>query len=227
MDVRAAVGGFWHRWRTMFVDRASLPDRIAATTRVIHSFAIPNLLASFGLSGVYALKLGNPLLLVATPLMVGAIAASFLLLPGSRFTRIAYPDPRKAQVALLAYGLAIGIAWFALLTLLTVALGPVDQIALLCVTVAVVCAGGLVFALMPEVAIAFMAIVATRLSFDLMPLVTSPIFYALAIAGFVAMLATLMLGQAELFAARAEAGAELRALERQRHAEEAAALAAR
>ena len=211
----------------MFADQVSLSDRVAATTRVVRAFAIPNLLASLGLCGIYAVKLGNPWLLLPVPLMMGVVSTSLTLLPGGPLTRITYAAPYAKQVALLAYGLALGVTWFVLLTVLSAALGPVDRVALMCVTVAVVCTGGLVFALMPGVAIAFMTLVAARLAFDLLPLVVDPWFYALAIASFVAMLATLMLGQAELFAARARAGADLREMERQRHAEEAAALAAR
>ncbi len=223
-----AFVGYLMRWRAILAaDEASLPERIATTTRVVQNFSIPNMLSALGLCGVYAVRLSNPWLLLGLPLMAAVVGASLVWLPGSRFARIAYSNPRNAHLAVLGHAFLIGCAWFGILTLAARVIGPADHTALLCMTVAVACSGALVFALLPEAAIIFMITVCARLASDLLPAVTAPLFYAVSIVGFLLILATLMLGQAELFAARTRAGIELAEAERQRRAEETAAQAAR
>lgn len=219
------VRGAADRWRVVSSgDEASLGERIAASVRAIEAIGLPNLLCSVALCAYYAVKLGQYWLLLTPLLMLLTVTGSLLLLPGARFARVHYPTPRSAQTALVLYAVAIGITWY--VTLSAIASAPIgdDRIGIACVNVAVICAGGLIFALTPRAAIWFMAIVGLRLSIALAPLVAFPGLYIVAIVMFMAILATMFVGQAELFAATARAATELRMLEARRAAEEAAAV---
>ena len=92
---------------------------------------------------------------------------------------------------------------------------------------AIVCSGGLVFALIPNAALLFMGVVGLWLACDLVPLVGEPHFYVAGIVLLVGVLATMFLDQAELFAARARAATDLRLLELRRSDEAARAAEAR
>lgn len=218
------VRGVALRWRAIISSSdPSMPDRIAATVRAIEALAVPNLLCAFGLTAMYAWRVGNPGLLLAAVPMIVTVAVALALLPGSRFGRKTYAKVVHQRNAIALYGIAIGIAWFVLVW--AVQSQPIgsDRVALVCLTVGVICAGGMAVALMPGAAVLFMSIVAIRLALDLAPLVGQPWVFTGAIAMFVTILSTLFLGQSESFVERARVARDLQLLEKRRGEEQAAA----
>ncbi len=212
------------RWRCVIdVTGPSFADRIAVTMRAIEAIAVPNILCGFGLAGMYAWRLGNPaLLLAAVPLAI-TLTGGLLLLPGARLGRRDYATLLEARNAFALYAAVMGTAWFFLIWAIQTAPVGADRVAMACLTVAVICAGGMIFALMPGAAVFFMTIVALRLAIDLASLIGEPWVYTAAIAMFVTILSTLFLGQAELFAERTKAAIDLQLLEKRRGEEAAAA----
>lgn len=200
-----------------------MADRIAATVRAIEGVAIPNVICALGLSLMYAWHLRAPMLLVAAAPLTFVVAFALVALPGARLGRRQYQSLAAARNAMAIYAVAAGIGWCLLLTALQQQQLGADGVAVLCLTVGVICAGGMALALMPGAATLFMTIVALRLAFDLAPLVGQPMVYTGAIAMFVTILSTLFLGQAESFAQRLKVALDLQQLEKRRGEEQAAA----
>ncbi len=211
------------RWRAVISpDGPNFSDRIAVTMRAIEAIAVPNIVCAFALAVMYAWQLNNPaLLLVALPLAM-TVAAGLLLLPSARFGRRDYATIAEARNALALYAVTMGMAWFILIWGIQAAPIGVDRVAIACMTVAVICAGGMIFALMPGAAVFFMTIVALRLAIDLASLIGQAWVYTGAITLFVTILSTMFLGQAELFTERAKAALDLQLLEKRRGEEQAA-----
>lgn len=212
------------RWLAVIdVNGPSFADRIAVTMRAIEAIAAPNVISGLGLALFYAVRLGNPLLLLAGVPLAAVLVGGLLLLPGARLGRRQYDNLLAARNAMGIYAVAIGLAWFFLIWAIQAAPIGGDRVAMACLTVAVICAGGMIFALMPGAAVMFMTIVALRLAIDLAVLIGQPWVYTVATALFVTILSTLFLGQAELFAERTKAAINLQLLEKKRGEEGAAA----
>lgn len=219
-----SVRGVAPRWLAVIDSRGpSFADRMAVTMRAIETIALPNIICGLGLAGMYALRLGNPSILLAAVPLTAVVIGGALLLPGARLGRRHYRSLAEARNAFALYATLIGLAWFFLIWAIQTAPIGADRVAMACLTVAVICAGGMIFTLMPGAAVFFMSIVALRLAIDLAVLVGEPWVYTAAIAMFVTILSTLFLGQAEIFAERTKAALDLQLLEKRRSEEQAAA----
>lgn len=220
----SGVRGVAQRWRAIISpSEPSLGDRIAATMRLIEVMALPNMACALIFSVPYAMRLGNPWLLVAALPLLATVIASLLVMPGSRLGRVQYATVDGARKAIVVYAIVIGLAWYVLLWLPQLQSLGNDRIVLACVTVAAICAGGMVLALLPGASVFFMTILGLRLIFDIQMLVGRSWIFSAAIVMFVTILATLFLGQAESFAERAKVALDLRLLEKRRGEELAAA----
>ena len=220
----ALVRGVALRWRTVIaITEPSMGDRIAATVRAIEGVALPNIICAIGLAGMYAWRLGNPWLLVGGAPLILTVFLSIIMLPGARLGRRHYPGIVRARIAIAVYSLVAAAAWFLLLAVLQAQPIGTDGVAVIALTVGVICAGGMALALMPGAATIFMSIVGVRLALDLAPIVGQPIVFTIAIAMFVTILATLFLGQTESFAERARVALDLQLLEKRRGDEQAGA----
>ncbi|MBY0303763.1 MAG: methyl-accepting chemotaxis protein [Sphingomonas sp.] len=202
--------------RALFaIDGLSRADRVAATMRMALRFAPLNLVTAIGMAALYAFRVQQPLILVATLPIIAAVVGLIMLTWQDRLQRrLAAPDQGVRFVN--GFALAIGLAWFVLIGALNMAPLNEDRVGLFCVNVAVICLGGTIFTLLPEAALIFMGVVAIRLTMDLTAIVPVPAFYVAAIIAFVGALQTLAIGQARLFADRTRAGIDLAALERRR-----------
>ncbi|OYY89275.1 MAG: hypothetical protein B7Y45_12980 [Sphingomonas sp. 28-66-16] len=220
----AIVRSTARRWRAIIAGgEYSLADRIAATMAAVHAIALPNMVCAVSLAALYAWRLGRPLVMFgAVPLLL-VVAASLTILPGARLAKGRYVRVVEARVAIALYAVAIGIAWSVLIGVIQALPIGVDRVAIACLTVAVICCGGMIFTLMPGAAVFFMSVVAIRLAIDLAALTGEPWFFTVAIAAFVTILSTLFLGQAEMFAERTRVADDLQALEKRRGEEEARA----
>ena len=212
------------RWRAIIsTDGSAMQDRITATVRSIEGIAVPNILCAIGLSAMYAWQVGKPgVLLAALPLTLTVIL-SLMILPGARLGRKNYSSIVHQRNAIAVYAIVIGLAWFELLMVVQSQPIGTDRVAIVCLTVAVICAGGMAVALMPGAAVIFMSILGVRLALDLAPMVGQPMIFTAAIAMFVTILATLFLGQSELFVERLRVALDLQLLEKRRGDEQAAA----
>lgn len=201
--------------RILAADQNSRPDRVAATTRTIIYFAPLNIITAFAMCSVYAYRFNAPVILLGSlPVIVTALVSCVLF--GGIFIPRWMLRPDQTYRALMPYSIAIGVGWYAMIGVLDA--GPLseDRVGISCMNVAIICLGGNALTLMPAAALAFMSILALRLSVDLATIVAAPLVYFLAIAAFVAALVGLAIGQAHLFADRMRAAAELAAVERAR-----------
>jgi methyl-accepting chemotaxis protein len=201
------------------VDTLSRADRAAATMRLAQRFAPLNLATALAMAMVYAFRVKQSMILIgALPIIM--VVAVFLMLTWRDKLQQRLAGPHNGALFVSCYALATGVAWIILIGVLNMTPLSEDRIGLFCVTVAVICLGGMIFTLLPEAALIFMMIVSIRLAIDLASVVAFPAFYVAAIGVFVGSLEMLVIGQARLFADRNRAGIELAALERRRIDEE-------
>lgn len=206
--------------RLVGIDALSRTDRVRATVDMLIGFGPANIIVSLAMSGVYALRFGQPEMVLAALPMLGAVGMIRVLFGGNRAVRAAMPiDQLNRRV--YVYSVLNALGWFFLIGALGMAPLPEDRIGIACMTVAVICVGGTVFTLMPGAGLILMAILGFRLWLNLLPSVAVPSIYAAALTAFVLIQTFLNSGQARLFSDRHRSTLELAALERRR-ADEAA-----
>lgn len=207
------------------LDPDSRGERISATMRMVLRLAPLNIVTALALTGLYAARAGQPLLLLSALPVIGVVALAAAAFSRDRIARHWAPNADAADRAIHLFALAIGVAWFSLISAIDMTPLGEDRIGIACVNVAIICMGGTIFTLVPRAAVMFNTIVAARLGMDLVPLVSAPWLYVSAIATFALTLALMGLGQAQIFAERLRAGRDLAKLEGARLEEEQRVLA--
>lgn len=205
--------------RLVGIDDLSRADRVKATIDTLIGFAAANILVPIGMCTVYALRFGQPqMILAAVPLLL-SVALLHPMFGSSRAARATMSGEQLDRRVYL-YAAINALGWFVMIAALDTAPLFEDRIGIACMTVAIISVGGTMFTLMPGAAMTFMGILGVRLWLNLCPSVAVPWIYAAAIAVFIVLLAILNSAQARLFSDRMRAAIELSTLER-RHAEEA------
>lgn len=198
------------------VDELSRAERVSATQRMIVRFAPLNLVTAIAMCVVYALRFNQPFILMASIPLIIVVLTSIVLFQGVFLPRWQL-SADAVDRGMNSYALAIGMAWFVLIGALNTVPLSEDRVGISCVNVAVICLGGTFFTFMPTAGLIFMCAVGARLAVDLGAIVAVPSLYVAAILAFIVVLYAMAIGQARMFADRIRTGAELAALERQRH----------
>ncbi len=206
--------------RLIGIDDLSRADRVKATIELLIGFGAANIVVPIGMCTVYALRFGQPLMILAAMPILLTVALLRPLFGRDRAQRAAMSGEQFDRRVYL-YAAVNALGWFVMIAALDTAPLFEDRIGIACMTVAIISVGGTMFTLMPGAAMTFMGVLGVRLWLNLYPSVAVPWIYAAAIAVFIVILAILNSGQARLFSDRMRAAIELSALERRR-AEEAA-----
>lgn len=208
--------------RLVGIDSLSRPDRVRATVDTLIGFGSTNIFVPLAMCTVYALRFGQPWMILATLPMFAVIASIRAFFGPNRDYRAAMPIATLNRRVYI-YAALNACAWFFVISALDMAPLAEDRIGIACMTVAVMCVGGMMLTLMPGAILFFMGILGLRLWLNLLPSVAVPWIYAVAIVTFVIIQTILNSGQTRLFSDRHRAALELAALERRRAEESATA----
>ncbi|MBX9859464.1 MAG: hypothetical protein K2Y20_07745, partial [Sphingomonas sp.] len=141
--------------RLIGIDDLSRADRVNATVDTLIGFGIANIVVPIGMCTVYALRFGQPFMIVAAVPLLLSIALMRPLFGLNRTQRGAIPiDQLDRRVYVFAMLNALG--WFTMIAALDMAPLFEDRIGIACMTVAIISVGGNMLTLMPGAAMTFM-----------------------------------------------------------------------
>jgi methyl-accepting chemotaxis protein len=187
--------------------------QVTEVVKQIEQVAVVNCAAALVVAFLFAGD-GNGVLLASCIGLLGSTLAGLVLLPGTRWSRVRYPDVVGEWRALHLYALITGLSWSALMGVPLITADPEARTYLFCTMVAAMCMGGLVLTMLPLAAMLYTGAMGATLAvaFWMQPIaVPVPMYFGVGL--LVLMLARVFFDLSNLFVGQLQSARDLAAAE--------------